>query len=60
MPKTNYYVNQIDKALKDHDHEHPLQIKISGTKGSSNYMTLPIELARYIKQWYQLNGDIIN
>ena len=60
MAKYNYYVEQIDKALNEHDAEWPLKIKIVGSKNSSNYMTLPYELGLIIKNWYYLNGNKLN
>lgn len=57
MKKYNYYVSQIDRALEKHNPEFNLKIKISGTHDSSNYITLPNELAQYIKNWYYLNAD---
>ena len=57
--KSNYYVGQIDKAIKDHDIKYPLSIKIVGSKNESHFFTLPVELCRIIKEWYFLNGDKI-
>lgn len=60
MPKkTNYYVEQIDTAIKNHDIKYELQIKISGSKNNTKYMTLPLPLAQIIKEWYWLHGDKI-
>lgn len=57
--KSNYYVEQINQALKEHDGVYPLSIKIYGSKYSSKSFTLPFELAKIIKDWYYLNGDKI-
>lgn len=57
MKKYNYYVEQIDQALKDHNPDFNLTIKIYGSANSSKHFTLPLELAQYIKNWYYLNGD---
>ena len=54
--KYNYYVENMDKALVNHDCEMPLAIKIYGSKHKSNSMTLPHELFILMKNWYYLNG----
>lgn len=57
MPKYNFYLEQIEYALKEHDFDYYLKIKVSGSKNSSKYITLPLELANIIKEWYAVNGD---
>lgn len=58
--KSNYYVDEIDNALKDHDPEFPLTLKIYGSKNSSKALTLPFPLVRIIKEWYWLHGVTVN
>lgn len=55
----NYYVEQIDRALKDHDPEYALTIQIKGTANKSNHLNCPPELLLKIKDWYSLNGGKI-
>ena len=59
MKKQNYYVNQFDKALKNHDVNYNLTLKVYGTEGQSNNLKMPFELALLIKDWYYLNVDKI-
>lgn len=58
--KRNYYIDQLDRAIQEHDVNYSLKIKVSGTKGASNYMTLPFELFGIIKNWYYLHGHNIS
>lgn len=57
--KRNYYIEQIDKALKYHNANYYLKIKISGTHDSSNYMSLPADLLITIKNYYYEHGHKI-
>jgi hypothetical protein len=59
MEKYNYYVEQVDKSLEDHDCEFPMAIKIRGSENSSKWITLPHDLFIIIKNYYYLNGDKI-
>lgn len=56
---TNYYVDNMDKALIDHDINFPFAIKIRGSQNSSHWMTLPENLYIQIKNYYVLNGHNI-
>jgi hypothetical protein len=58
--KRNYYIDQLDRAIKEHDVNYPLKLKVSGTKDASHYITLPLKLFGIIKDWYYLNGHEIN
>jgi len=53
--KSNYYTDQIDKALTDHDFKYPFSIQFKGSVNNGNCMTCPPELIRIIREWYLKN-----
>ena len=54
--KTNYYEEQLLNAIKDHDLNYPLQVKVNGTKNESKWITLPEELFDIMVDWYKEKG----
>lgn len=57
MIKLNYYTDQIDKALKDHDPEYYVSIQFHGTQNKSNHISCPPALIKVIKNWYHQNHN---
>ncbi len=55
--KTNYYVKQLDEAVKFHKPEYNISMQVRGTNGESNYIPVPPKLFHVIRKWYKDNTN---
>lgn len=52
LDNSNYYIEQIEKAVKDHDFDYTMSVKFSGMNNESNYIPINEDQLKQIKNLF--------